>query len=251
MRKGQGLMLRIANLSAAWAAAAVMFGSGIACANTVTGIAVGSNSGTTQVGTLAAPGTGPDGGNQLGAPAIQYYIPLASSGSVTYGVNGGTSSDSGFGGQTLNMWLLFQPLSPSPSNAVLTVKFQDLDLNGANDPSNFLESLRLFDKNGNPLTPVITSISQLIGNGSLSGNSDQQILPLALGVISNPLYLELSFKSCLNGPNCSGSGTNTAEYLLATVTTVPLPGTLVLFGSALVGVCGLARRRKKAPSVAF
>ena len=242
-------LFRIAYLVVIASSAAAIVGSYPASANTVTGIAVGSNSSTAPVGILAAPGTGPDGGNQLGAPAIQYYIPLESSGSVTYGVNGGTSPDSGRGGQTLHMWLLFQNISPSPTNALLTVRFQDLDLSGANDPSNFLESLRLFDRNGNPLTPLITSISQLIANGSLTGNNNWQTLTLALTAISNPFYLDMTFKSCLNPPYCTGFGTNTAEYLLATVTTVPLPGALVLFGSALVGLGVLSRRRRTAASL--
>src|SRR5215475_7107320 len=78
-------LFRIAYLVVIASSAAAILGSYPASANTVTGIAVGSNSSTAPVGILAAPGTGPDGGNQLGAPAIQYYIPLESSGSVTYG----------------------------------------------------------------------------------------------------------------------------------------------------------------------
>src|SRR5437867_3221218 len=136
---------------ALWVAAVVIASTPVSAA-TVTGIAVGSNVGTTQVGILAANGAGPDGGNQLGSPAIQYYIPLASSGTVTYGVNGGTASDSGSGGQTLEMWLRFAGFGAG--NATLTVRFQDLDLLGGNDPSNFVESLRLFKADGTTaLTP--------------------------------------------------------------------------------------------------
>ena len=178
---------------------------------------------------------GPDGGNLLGAGGIEYYIPLSGS-NGTYGVsNYGLNPDFGNGGPTEKMFLYFSPVS---GNSVLTIKFQDLDLVGANDPSGFFESLQIFGQGGNPLTPVITSLGSFL-NGNVSGDHSAQLLTLALGVVSGPLYLELDFHA-----HSDSNGTNTAEYLLATVSPVPLPGALVLFGSGLVGLGFVARRRK-------
>jgi hypothetical protein len=77
-------------------------------------------------------------------------------------------------------------------------------------------------------------------------------LSVALGVLSNdPLYLKLVFKS-----KSDFHGTNTAEYLIATVSSpdpvpdqvVPLPAGVVLMGSVLFGACGITswRRRRRA-----
>ena len=126
----------------------------------------------------------------LGAGGIEYYIPL--SGNGTYGVsNYGLSPDFGNGGGTEKMFLYFSPVS---GNSVLTIKFQDLDLVGANDPSGFFETLRIFDQGGNPLTPTITSLGSFL-NGNVSGDHNAQLLTLALGVVNGPLFLELDFRA--------------------------------------------------------
>ena len=101
-----------------------------------TGIVVSGIGSTTQIGLHPASNAGPDGGNLLGAGGIEYYIPL-SGGNGTYGVsNYGLNADFGNGGPTEKMFLYFSPVS---GNSVLTIKFQDLDLVGANDPSGFFE----------------------------------------------------------------------------------------------------------------
>jgi hypothetical protein len=130
------------------------------------------------------------------------------------------------------MFLRFSPVS---GNSVLTVRFQDLDLSGANDPAGFLESLRVFTGGGTALTPLITNIGGLV-----TGDHNSQLLTLALGVVNDPLWLRLDFRS-----SSSFNGTNTAEYLVASVSQVPLPAALPLFATGLGALGLLARRRKQ------
>ena len=209
-----------------------------ASAATVTGVAVSGNGSNTVVGTYTPAGGGPAGDtNALGATAIQYFVPLGNA-SGTYGVGGfGQSADTGNGGGTLSMYLKFSPVSGS---SVLNVKFQDLDLNGVNDPANFLESLQVFTGAGVALTGLITNIG-----GIVTGDTNSQTLTLALGVVNDPLYLLLNFKA-----STPTNGTNTPEYLIATVSNVPLPGALMLFGSGLAGLAMLGRRRKRPQATA-
>jgi len=85
----------------------------------------------------------------------------------------------------------------------------------ANDPAGFLEKLQVVSADDTPITPWITDISTILTNGTLSGNSNtQQILNLSLGIVSgDPLFLKMLFQS-----QSPFNGTNTAEYLIATVT---------------------------------
>ena len=215
------------------ALAVVVVGLVSAASAATIGVTVAGNGSNTVVGSTAAPGAGPDGGNQLGTTAVQYFIPLGNTSGV-YGVsNYGLAADSGNGGGTEQMFLRFSPVS---GNSVLTVRFQDLDLSGANDPAGFLESLRVFTGGGTALTPLITDIGGLV-----TGDHNAQILTLALGVVNDPLWLRLDFRA-----SSSFNGTNTAEYLVASVSQVPLPAALPLFATGLgaLGLLGWRRKRK-------
>jgi hypothetical protein len=194
-----------------------------------------------------------------GQEAIKYFIPLKDN-NGTYGVGSskcggmgfGTCSDTGDGGGLLTMILRFTPVSTSQPST-LQVLFEDLDLKNANDPVGFLERLQVVRANNSPVTPWITDINQILSNGDIEGNADtQQLLTVALGILSNdPLYLKLVFKS-----KAEFHGENTAEYLVATVTSpdpvppqvVPLPAGFLLMGTVLAGAGGIAswRRRRKA-----
>ena len=190
--------------------------------------------------------------NPLGFDAIKYYIPLTSTGTCVYGVSCGTASDSGTGGTVMSMFLEFSPVSTIVPS-LLEILFEDLDLINANDPNGFFESIRIFDSGGVPLTDPITTIGGLITGDA----GTQQLLSLALGIVSNPFYAELKFAA-----NSSFYGTNTPEYLIATVRdcivgvddfcptqqVVPLPAAFPLFATALggMGLLGWRRKRKAA-----
>lgn len=204
------------------------FGEGSARADTI-GIAVGSIGSNTQVGTSLLQ---PDG------ETIGFYIPLSPSGSATYGVaGGGLSSDTctfpSCGGGMLTMYLRFAPVSTGPY--VLTLAFNDLDIMGANDPANFLESVSI-DDGVNPAV-LVQGISD---PQVVSYNPTTQRIALNVTAGSNPFYTTLRFGTSFT----SGGGTwrNTLETVHASITPVPEPFTITLLGIGLIGV-GIARRR--------
>ena len=246
-RKQDRLLRPFAKLRSLGAAA--MLGVAIAAASaispagavTATGVAVGSVGSSAQVGVIA------DG--LILDDAIKYFIPLNVSSGGTYGtfpsscLHGvGTCSNTGSGGGLLTMILRFSPVSTiAPS--ILSVIFEDLDLKHANDPAGFLEKLRILKGDGSPLTNWITQIGGLV-----TGDHDLQTLTLSLGTLtSDPLYLLLLFKA-----KSDFLGTNTPEYLIASITSpdrelppVPLPGAVWLLGTVLVGAAGFAKWRKR------
>ena len=180
----------------------------------------------------------------LGGDAIKYYITLDDNApDCTYGVTalaGGTCgqfSDSGVGGPTVSMYLLFEPINIG-ADYVLDILFEDLDLDGANDPAGFLESLEILSADG------LTSFSGLITDigGAVTGDAGtQQLLSLFLGtIISDPFLVRLDFTASSSG------GTNTPEYLIAEINQVPLPAALPLFLAGLAGMSFASRKKKAA-----
>ncbi len=181
--------------------------------------------------------------------AVEYYIPLVDGDQVpglpagdpcTYGVTYGTyacgtAPDSGNGGVEMSMFLKFDPVSTADPS-FLEIWFEDLDLANANDPVGFLETLEVFDSGGTSLTGLITDINSIFVTGD---DDTQQLLSLDLGVLSfSPLWAELRFSA-----SYTGYGTNTPEYLIASVTSVPEPATLALLGLGLAMIAMHRRRR--------
>jgi len=214
-----------------------------ATAATVTGVAVSGVGSSTLVGST-------ENRTLLGGDAIKYFIPLGDN-NGTYGVgskcggNGfGTCSDTGNGGGTLSMILRFSPITTTgPSQ--LTIRFEDLDLKGVNDPNGFFESLNIFRGATSLTGGWINNISSLL----VDGDHDSQILSLLLNLpITDPLYLVLKFKA-----KSDFEGRNTAEYLRATITEgdrappvpTPLPGALVLMGTVLACSYGFGAWRQR------
>src|SRR5262245_2522841 len=239
--------MRISQWSGVVAAANLMvaaagFCSASAAPVPTVGVAVGSLVGVSPVGST-------DQKDSLGGEAIRYFIPLRDGGPFTYGVGAscqarGMCSDTGDGGATLQMFLRFSPISTT-SPSMLTIKFDDMDLKGVNDPKGFLESLNIY-RGGTSITGGwIKNIDSLL----VDGDNNTQILSMMLDLpISNPLYLVLKFKA-----KSDFWGTNTAEYLRATITEIPqtppvptpLPGALVLMGTVLAGSYGVGMWRRR------
>ena len=201
----------------------------------VVGIAIDPNT-QTQVGQT-------EFRNVLGGDAIRYFIPLdASRGNGTYGVddngNYGLTPDTGSGGPTLSMYLLFSPISIGAAYN-LDILFEDLDLAGANDPASFLETIEVLSADGTTsLSGPITNIGQPL----VSGNGSTQLLSLFLGAISvDPFIVRLDFASSF-----TRVGTNTPEFLIASVEEVPLPAAAPLFMAGIAGIGFLRRRKQKA-----
>jgi hypothetical protein len=203
------------------------------------GVAVSGIGSTTQVGST-------ENRPLLGGQAIKYFITLGND-NGTYGVGSncsgsgfGTCADQGDGGGTLKMYLRFDPVSTS-SPSTLTIKFEDLDLSGANDPTGFLESINVLTSNFTSLTGGwITSIGGLITNFGPNLTDTQQILNLPLGILpDDEFYLLLKFRS-----DSDFYGKNTVEYLRAEITAVPLgPIPLPLTLALLLGGLWAWKRR--------
>ena len=225
------------------AGAAAAFAATAASAATIVGVTVDPNNGNAVVGeTEARAALG-------GQTAVRYFIPLGGPNASTcvYGVDAlpdgsggvcGLDSDSGNGGPTLQMYLLFEPINVGAEYA-LDILFEDLDLAGANDPTGFLESIDVLSADGTTSLSggPITDIASLL----VAGNADtQQLLTLALGVVgSNPFLIRLDFAASF-----ISKGKNTPEFLIATITEAPLPAALPLVLAGLAGF-GFAARGKK------
>jgi len=186
---------------------------------------------------------------------IKFFIPLSSTYSGVYGVTSvpggtaGTVSDIGSGLQnSLTMYLRFEPINLSSTNASLEFVFTDLDLSGVNDPFGFTETIQFFDSQGNSFTSPINLFNQQPGSGelpySISGDSYSQtilfsnISPIVSGnLVPDPFFVKLSL-----GSQFYTNGRNTPEFLTARLASVPEPATLLLMGSGLLAF-GLLRKK--------
>jgi hypothetical protein len=204
--------------------------------------------------------------NDPSAHWIKYYIPLSPGTSGTYGVNAGTTVDTGSGNSYLYMYLMFAPVTVPAGDATLSFEFSDLDLNYINDPSGFLETMQLYSDAGGALSPKFTSSSGSGSNGvfstalgdvnwttSRTAGSEGKNWPFNAtftgpgldALVDDPFWLMLKFTV----PS-TFYGTNTPEYLRAsldvTAEPIPEPGTLLLLGTALVAArtARAARRRR-------
>lgn len=203
-------------------------------AASVTGVAVSGIDSATQVGSTRYR-------RALDGRAIRYFVPLSDN-SGTYGVGNscggsgfGTCSDRGDGGGHLDLFLRFDGLNPD-ADGVLSVLFEDLDVAGVNDPSGFVETINVFSADGQSLTGNIDTLDSLF----VSGDSGAQLLRLGLGLIGdNPFFVRLRFRS-----ESEYFGRNTAEFLIAKVSEVPIPAALPLMLSGLAGIAFFRRRRK-------
>ena len=209
---------------------AISFAVSPASATPITGIAVEDTSSTTQVGNASADGT------------IGFYINL--SGSSTYGVNGGTSSDlcyfpSDCGTGELTMHLFFTGLQPGAASVSLL--FTDLDADGVNDPWFFIENLEIYDEDG-VLLMVIDESSDFD-----FANLDNQQLDFDLNV-DGDFYISLVFSSAFDPNSANGWYRNTQEFMLATATSIPEPGVLALLGIGLLTIVLSQRRRRRGAS---
>ncbi len=192
--------------------------------NTVSSIGSTSGVGTTEYRPM------------LGGEAIKYFIPLTSGGSCVYGAGCGVAMDSGYGGKQMSMFLFFDGVSTTAAST-LNIIFEDLDLWGVNDPDWFRETLEIFDAAGNSLTGFLDNIS----SPYVSGNHDtQQLLSLDLGILDTAAYyLELRFTA-----DSDYNAWNTPEYLIAEISSVPLPASSLLLLGGLAGLGAMARRKR-------
>ncbi|MCP4768227.1 MAG: VPLPA-CTERM sorting domain-containing protein [Gammaproteobacteria bacterium] len=168
---------------------------------------------------------------------------------------------------------------PESQSAELSFLFDDLDLTPENDPDGFFESISLSYWNWNTgnnafdATPVsvtgtltaagvspdpevdagdpnlITWDLDLLALGALNASAQAQDgfwIQLGFGSKYVRTHSDGSIKYDSHGNEIPKNGTNTPEYLSAelTVSPVPVPAAVWLFGTALIGFVGMSRRTK-------
>jgi hypothetical protein len=251
-------------------AAAIVAAPAQGLAGSITGIPVASLTSTSQVGLpMVNHDPTPDGINNATPGWIRYFIPLENATSGTYGINGrGMTSDTGNGPGYLFMNLMFTPTAPAPlQKALLEFTFSDLDLRYVNDPAGFLETVRVYAKDGStvePISPHFTSAASTVSSGVYDGvnwemsrraGSAGASWPVHLNLwgdglealMTDPFWVQLKFTV----PSGVPYGRNTSEYVRAVLTTesvpppppapVPEPTSMLLMGAGL-GAAALRRR---------
>lgn len=182
---------------------------------------------------------------------IGFFIPLDSD--CTFGVSGcGLSQDSGFGG-SLDMFVYFEDVIGGDST--LSLFFEDLDLDGVNDPSNFIETLTVYDVNDG--APVELAEFTSVPASGVSADNSSQTITLGLGDLlpGTDVLLKLLFTSdtgllaAYQDEYYQKAPRNTSEFLLPVidgegppVNVIPLPAAGWMLIAAMGGL-GVMRRR--------
>ncbi len=126
---------------------------------------------------------------------------------------------------TLSSGNAFKGLYVFSTSAALPVT--SFDINVSNADTSYLSGYKVFD---------ISTHTLLTSASNLTASVDDVLIP-ALSLTGGDTYgLKLYF---VIGQGDAGATFN------GTVSAVPLPGGLALFGTALIGIAGLARRRQK------
>jgi len=212
---------------------------------------------------------------------IEYFIPLASTHTGTYGdtappnpcTNGiGTCSDYGSGqgydtANALMMNIFFDTGAVAAGvGTTLDIHFDDLDLAPVNDPTGFLESLSFsyWDSSSFQSIGGVIQHSDQLTDGDFLGAattsnplSDPFTWSLdldSLGIldqVANGFWIQLGFGSEYrytygDKKGLLRNGQNTHEFLSASlnVSPIPVPAAFWLFGTALIGFIGMSRRTR-------
>lgn len=244
-------MLKVTKSKFSALALAALMSAGLAgsAAAATIGVAVIANNSDTTVAGQPSPNLA-ETAALLGAAAgigavatdiIGYYIPLDGS-DCTFGTAGcGTTADTGTGGALMTMWIKYKAVAAG--NSFLNLFFEDLDLDGANDPAGFLEQVAVYNTSES-LVATFTDITDPDTSGTAS---TQQIASVALGnLAAGDYWAKLVFSASSPG------GTNTPEFLIAAIDSqsaippVPLPAAGWMLLAALGGLGAASRRRKAA-----
>ena len=184
---------------------------------------------------------------------IGYFIPLAdvtdggcSYGKKTYSFKGsggnnrsavcGQDRDYGSGGSTLRMFLDF--VSVEGGDSVLNLFFEDLDLLGLNDPENFTETVSVWRRESGSVTNLASFFDD--SDPRVSGDTGTQlVLRIALGdlVAGSTVKIRLDFTA-----NYDRNAWNSPEYMVATISAVPVPAAGLMLLGALGGLAAFRRR---------